>query len=129
MMGDRVDIVLSNLTAKGYRGRVISVDRIQELKDEILGQRDKGLFDSEFYRVWLRVFDFEPERRLAGAESMIITAVPHPQFRIVFHAGDKAIPAIIPPTYLHYSDDLVIDTLKEVLDEGGFHVARASVPV
>ena len=127
-MTDTTDRILQQLETRGFRGRVVSVSRIQELETEMGRLHGEGLFDEDFYRVWLRGFDFKAPQSLPHAESVIVAAVPHPQFRVTFHVDQQSVSTVIPPTYLHYSDSTVRRTLEEVLDNEGFHLARARVP-
>jgi len=121
--------ILEELGARGYRGRVVSVSHIRELQGEIERLHEQGLFDQEFYRVWLEGFSFEPPRELKEARSLIVASVPHPKSRVTFNADGESRSFVIPPTYLHYTDGLIADLLLEVLGESGYHVVRAVVPV
>jgi epoxyqueuosine reductase len=67
---------------------------------------------------------------MSGARSLIVVAVPQPQFRIIFTWKGKRVPVIVPPTYLYSreTDKQVEDLLAEILVPAGHHVARATVP-
>jgi epoxyqueuosine reductase len=129
MTSEVKDRVLSELAAKGYQGRVVPIVRIQELEAEIERRHNQGDLDQEFYRVWLEGFEFDPPTDIPSAKSVIITVVPHPQFRVTFLTNGEPRSFVIPPTYLHYTDKLVFDTLREILDVPGYHLVRALVPV
>lgn len=120
--------ILGELEARGYRGSVVPIERIAELEKEIERQHNLKLFDPELYRVWLEEFEFEPPQEIWNAESLIITAVPHPGFRITFSTDRKSHSFIIPPTYLRYTDQAVADILGTVLHSQGYHFAQALVP-
>ncbi len=116
---------------RGYRGRVVSIHHLSELKDEIMGRFEKRLFDEEFYRSRLSFFDFEIPVSLPGAKSIIIIAVPRPQAQAVFTFGGKAKTLVLPPTYVGYdrTTNSVGEFLSEALQEKEHKVATTKLPL
>ncbi|NIO71219.1 MAG: hypothetical protein GTN71_19845, partial [Anaerolineae bacterium] len=70
--------LFSQLTQRGYQGRVISIQHLDDLQEEIEGRYRQGLFDEEFYQEWLTRFAFSPPDSLPEARSVIVVAVPQP---------------------------------------------------
>ena len=118
------------LEERDYKGCIASIQHLRDLQEEIEGRHREGLFDEEFYQEWLAGFTFSPPDSLPGARSLIVVAVPQPQFRVIFTWKGKRVPLIVPPTYLYSreTDKQVEDLLAEILAPAGYHVARATVP-
>jgi epoxyqueuosine reductase len=118
------------LKERGYKGRIVSIQHLRDLQEEIEGHHRHGLFDEEFYQERLAVFDFSPPTTLPGANSLIAVAVPQPQIRVTFTWTRKPVPLIVPPTYLYWreTDKEVEDLLTETLAPAGYRVAQAALP-
>jgi epoxyqueuosine reductase len=118
------------LEERGYKARLVSVQHLDDLQAEIEGQHRQGLFDEGFYGEWLSSFSFSPPDSLPGARSLIVVAVPQPQFRATFTWNGKPVPLIVPPTYLYgrETDKQVEDLLAEILSPQGYQVAPATLP-
>jgi epoxyqueuosine reductase len=121
--------LLSRLIERGYRCSIVSVQRLDDLKQEIESRRNQGLLDQRVYREYFTSFSYYPPECLTGAESLIIVATPQPQIQVMFHWNGKSHPLIIPPTYLHYSDGMVKDLLADTLEPKGYHIASSLLPV
>ncbi len=50
-MNKYVEDLFLRLQERGYQGRIVSVQHVIELKDEIEGWFYEGFFDEEFYRL------------------------------------------------------------------------------
>lgn len=120
----------SQLKEHGYEGRLVSIQYLHALQEEIETGYRRGLFDEEFYQERLTGFAFNPPDSLPDASSLIVVAVPQPQVRITFTWGGERVPLIVPPTYLHWreTDKQVEDLLAEVLGPQGYRVAQAALP-
>lgn len=119
------------LSKNGYQGRIVSVEHLYELKEEIENRHRQGLFDNEFYQLRLAFFDFRIPDSLPNARSLIIVAVPRPSSQAVFtwHGERKAL--LLPPTYVAYDKTIeqVENLLTKTLSGTGFHVARTMLPL
>lgn len=123
-----VQELVAHLKQKGYDGRVVPLKHLRELEGGVEGYRKQGLIDEKLYREYLEDFVFEPPESFQDAKSLIVTAVPEPQHRVTFNLEGQSYSAIIPPTYLHYTDEEVKNALMEVLGPHGYHLAWAVVP-
>ena len=81
--------LFSQLEERGYKGRIVAIQHLGDLQEEIEGHYRRGLFDEEFYQEWLTRFAFSPPDSLPGARSMIVVAVPQPQTRVTFATAKK----------------------------------------
>ena len=121
----------------GYDGRVVAIQHLSDLQEEIEGRYRQGLFDEEFYQEWLTGFAFNPPDSLPEARSMIVVAVPQPQTRVTFtwacpersRRDGEPVQFIIPPTYFEQkTGNRVRELLARVLKLAGYRVAEAVLP-
>jgi epoxyqueuosine reductase len=145
--------LFSQLEERGYQGRIVSIQHLNDLQEEIEGRYRQGLFDEEFYQEWLTGFAFSPPDSLPEARSMIVVAVPQPQIRVTFNRAcpephpepcpersrrgsrrgsrrdGEPVRFIIPPTYFEQrTENRVRELLERVLEPGGYRVAEAVLP-
>ena len=121
--------LFSQLKEHGYQGRIVSIQHLGDLQEEIEGRYRQGLFDEEFYQEWLTGFAFSPPDSLPEARSMIVVAVPQPQTRVTFTWDGEPVRFIIPPTYFEQkTENRVRELLARVLEPAGYRVAEAVLP-
>ena len=123
--------LFSQLEERGYKGRIVSIQRLSDLQEEIEGHYRQGLLDEEFYQESLTGFAFSPANSLPGARSLIVVAIPQPQIRVVFTWNGETLPLIIPPTYVGYEETnkQVKDLLAGILGPEGYRATQAALPV
>jgi len=122
--------LLSQLVDRGYQGRIVSADHLNELRAEIEGHHRQGLFDKKFYQEYLSGFTFAFPDSLPGAKSLIVVSVPQPAYRVVFTWNGEPRPLVIPPAYVGYDETKkqVGKLLAEALAPQGYGVESAKVP-
>jgi epoxyqueuosine reductase len=116
------------LQKQHLRGKIVSIERVRELRQEIDALHRKNLLDKEIYDAYLASFDFECQQKLANARSLIIVSVPQPQVRVTFVRHDRSYPVIIPPTYCFAPDDQVADILSAYLKPKGYKLQKTRLP-
>ncbi|MFH1313289.1 MAG: hypothetical protein ABIJ00_08675 [Candidatus Eisenbacteria bacterium] len=118
------------LREHGYQGRVVSIQRLRDLKQEIDGRLGDGSLDKTFSDESLSGFDFGLPERLPDARSLIVVAVKQPQVRFTFTWNDARMEFMVPPTYIRGpgTDTQVENTLSEVLEPAGYRVTQARLP-
>jgi epoxyqueuosine reductase len=118
------------LEQRGWKGRVVSIERLHDVQNEIKDRQRTGDFDAAFSAYLDTQIDFEPPEDLHGVRSLIIVAARDPQVRFSFswNGGHKRL--VVPPTYLHgrKSDERVEAMLTEILEPEGYQVRRATLP-
>jgi hypothetical protein len=64
MMG----VLNESLATQGYLAKIVSIERVEELKKEILNDHQRGLLDPDIYDGYLASFDFTSKQidRIAG---------------------------------------------------------------
>jgi epoxyqueuosine reductase len=122
--------LFSQLEERGYQGRIVDIQHLGDLQEEIEGRYRQGLFDEEFYQESFTWLTFSPPDSLPEARSLIVVAVPQPQIRVVFTWNGETLPLIIPPTYVAYEETnkRVKDLLAGILGPAGYRVAQAALP-
>jgi epoxyqueuosine reductase len=118
------------LEERGYRGRVLPIQRLSDLQEELEARHTQGLLDEELYQEHLSVFSFRPPEGLPETRCLIVVAVPQPQMRVTFTWDGKPLPVIVPPTYYpaQQVDRQVENILAGTLRLDGYRVAQAVVP-
>jgi epoxyqueuosine reductase len=122
--------LLSPLSEHGYQWRIVSIDHLEELREEIEGPHRQGLYDEEFYQERIVPLVFKPPTELKDAISLIIVTSPQPQFRVVFTWKGEKRPALLPPTYVRYKavKTRAKEQFERILSPAGYHVAAAFLP-
>jgi epoxyqueuosine reductase len=123
--------LLRRLAEQGYQGRIVSIQHLPELEEEIKGRFNQGLFDKEFYQQRLAFFKFEVPETLSNAKSIIVVAVPRSQAQATFTFKGRMKTLILPPTYVAYERTInrVADFLTEILKEKRHKIARTTLPL
>jgi len=123
-------LLYSIFEKSGYQGRLVDLRHLSDIQARYEKLFKEAIYDEEFYQEWLAGFVFRPPEQLPHAWSIIIVSYPHPQTRITFTWKGRAIPVIIPPTYLHGDQDdrKVMNLLSDTLYPLGYHLAEALLP-
>jgi len=119
--------LFSDLQARGFASRMVSIQRLRELEEEINDRRRKGMFDQEFYRERLTRFEFKiPPAELPDAKSIVIVAMPSTEAGVIFHWNGESKTLIMPPTYVGYYGlpAKVEAEINEFLAPTGYRVAK-----
>ncbi len=131
MTGHPAERLLEKISSRGWQGRILPIERLDDLKGAILDRHAGGLFDETFYEEALRVFSFESPSDLPEARSIIVIAVPVPQVRVFFARNGNRLAAIVPPTYVRYTARTagVRADLASWLASDGYRVADSFLPL
>ena len=128
-LDEMAGLICSRLQEKGYRGTVVPIERVAQLRQEIEEGLSQRRIDPGLYGKYLTYFRFDVAATLAGARSVIITAAPQPQREATFHFNGQTYSGIIPPTYYHDTDDPIRETLQNILSSGGYQLHPVVLPV
>ena len=123
--------LLLHLKEGGYQGRIVSIQRLRDLQEEIEGRYRQCLFDEEFYQERLAWFDFRIPYSLPETTSLIVVAVPRPQSHVVFTWNGESRALMLPPTYVAYEETrrMMEDLLAEILDTKGYRITSTKLPL
>jgi len=115
----------------GWRGRLVPVEHIADLRHAVCGPYEQGLLDEALYREGLRFFSFDRPAEFPGARSIAVVAVPAPQVRLHFTWRGRRTPVIVPPTYVGYAKRTaaVLAVLGAWLEGEGHRLTKAMLPL
>ena len=122
-------LICSKLEERGYRGTVLPIEHVAQLKYEIEERSSQGQIDAGLYEKYLSSFKFDVATSLPKACSIIITAAPQPQRKITFHFNGQTYPVIIPPTYYADTDSQIKNMLQNILDSNDYQLRPAALPL
>jgi len=122
-------LLCSSLEEKGYRGRVVPIDRAAELRREIEQRRSDGTIDTKLYADCLARFECEITTNVKNARSVILTAALQPQRRFTFNFRARTYSVIVPPTFYDDTYDEISDILKSTLESRGYVLQSAELPL
>jgi len=121
-------LVCSKLEEGGYRGAVVPIKHVAQLKHEIEERLSQKEVDAGLYEKYLSSFKFDITTSLPNARSIIITAAPQPQRKITFHFNGQRHLVIVPPTYYCDTDNQIRNTLQNILNSNDYQLHSAALP-
>jgi epoxyqueuosine reductase len=121
--------ICSKLEEKGYRGIVLPIEHVTQLKYAIEENVHQGKIDAGFYEKRLTYFEFDVSTRLQTVCSIILTAAPQPQRKVTFHFNGQTYPVIIPPTYYNDTDDQIRNILQNIFSSNHYELYPAALPL
>ncbi len=110
---------------------IVNASHISQIRDDIQKQCQSNAMYPKLYEEYQNYFNFKVEADFEPINSVIVIAVPQPQYEVKFHWNGRVVPLIIPPTYLYgvqVTSELT-ELLKSILEPAGFHAAYARLPV
>ncbi len=123
--------LLARIEARGWRGSIVPIGRLTDLREAIEGPHRRGELDEALFDSQLGELSFDPPAELPEARSIIVVAVPTPQMRVFFHRNGARIPVVLPPTYVSYRPrtGAVQAELAGWLGEAGYRLAKPRLPL
>ncbi len=130
-MKHRIERLFNKIEERGWKGQMVPIDHLSDLRHAIIGRKELGQIDEKLYREQLSFFSFDRPAELPGARSILIVAVPTPQMRIYFRWKNRCVPVIVPPTYISYTPrtESTQDVLRVWLNHEGHHLAKTQLPL
>ncbi len=122
-------LICSKLEERGYRGAVLPIEHVTQLKREIEERLSQKEIDAGLYERYLTYFKFDVADSLPRIRSIIITAAPQPQRKVSFHLKGQTYSVIIPPTYYADTDDQIRNILENIPNANGYELHRAALPL
>jgi len=126
--GNIAGLVCSRLEEKGYRGVVVPIERLAELKSEIENGLNQGKIDAQLYNKRLIYFQFDVAAKFPRARSIIVTAAAQPQRKMNFRYNGRTHSVIIPPTYYGDTDKQIRSMLQNLLVFNDYRLYEATLP-
>jgi epoxyqueuosine reductase len=122
-------LICSKLEEGGYRGTVLSIEHVAQLKYEIEECLSQKKIDAGLYEKYLTYFEFDVTASLPRIRSIIITAAPQPQRKVTFHLNGQTYVVIIPPTYYADTDDQIRNMLQNILNSNDYQLHTVALPL
>ena len=120
--------IANRLDDEGFHARNVSIEHLAEMKNEIEGKHQEGLFDETFYGEELAGFEFDIDSTLPAAKSLIVVAAPQPQVKAMFTLQGSDIPGILPPVYSYETDRRIESLLEKRLTRAGYRLHKVTLP-
>lgn len=117
-----------SLSDSGSKFKTVSADHIDELKFEIENLFANNLIGKDLYNEELSGFEFKIPESIPDAKTIIIATAPSPPVRTLFRYNNKEFTVVIPPTYIHDTDDIAFAAISRVLSLNGYGLKRAQLP-
>jgi epoxyqueuosine reductase len=122
------ELICSRLEEEGYRGKVVPVEHIGQLKSEIEEDIGQGKIAAGVHSRYLAGFQFDTAK-FPEARSIIMTAAPQPQRKVTFRLNGSTYSAIIPPTYYNDTDRQIENILQNILTSSDYQLHQVSLPL
>lgn len=131
-IGEIVAGLQEKLLDSDFKCTVVSIGRLPDLRysfEKLLEDKslDKAFYDEIVERYGLN-WHFDLPDSLLQAKSVIITAAPQPKVSLEFEFSGEKHYAIIPPTYIHDTDQEISDIIAPYLGNYGYSIDTALLP-
>jgi epoxyqueuosine reductase len=118
----------NSLIESGFRYKTVSANHIDELRFEIENLFANKLVGSDLYQEELNGFEFSVAKSMPDASTIIIATAPSPAVKAMFRYNSNDYTVVIPPTYVHDTDDTIFAAINNVLAINGYKLKRAKLP-
>ena len=75
----RARTVLEALERDGCSAKAVSIDRLDQLKEDVQSLRNAGALDEKVYNDYLLTMQYQVPKDFPDARSIVVIAVPNPQ--------------------------------------------------
>ena len=116
------------LAERGFKGAIVSIRRVGELKEEIQKLYRDGRIDKALYAEYLAQFEPREEEAFPESGSVFIVASPQLQTVVTFAGKAGSFTAVIPPTYSYATDKQAAETIEALLKPLGYRLEKAKLP-
>ncbi|TCL70720.1 epoxyqueuosine reductase [Hydrogenispora ethanolica] len=120
--------IVAMLAEEGYPGRMVAIEHLEELRQEIAARRAAGLLDETLIQRYLSDWQFDYTKQLPEARSILVVAAAQPLMQLEFEWRGSFHPVLVPPTYIAEDDGRVAATVAHALQSKGYHGVQARLP-
>lgn len=119
------------MRSEGLFARTVSVDHLEELREDIDALRRKGLFDPTFDEQNLSFFEFAVPAELPNARTIVVVAKPQPAVAVTFRWRGREVPLTVPPTYANARevDAAALAALERITSPAAPRFIKAMLPL
>ena len=129
-MSDNIsNVVYGQLSKRGYKSRLVSIDHLPQLKQDIESAFEKNHLPESIRSYVMDCLDFSAPDSF-DASTILITAEPSPRWRVIFAHQGKKRPLFIPPTYVEFSanPEKIINLIKTIPGMCDNSLEKANLP-
>lgn len=123
-------ILYGELDSSGYKARVLSVEHVKQLQQDIKEALELNGRSEAFCSFIDRCLDFNLPDTMKNIRSIIICAAPSPRARVFFNYKGKRHQVFIPPTYIDMfsASEKMMWQIKTILEPYNYNVIEAGLP-
>lgn len=121
-------ILFDRLRVLGFNARIVPVQEVWEINNEIRRRFEQGELAPEVWREYSQSFDVPSSGVPVSGQSILVVASPQPKVNIGFTRNGRVHNFILPPTYLHDTDLEVDEVIKTTLEPLGMTFQAAKLP-
>lgn len=120
--------IIALLEENGFKGSVVTINRIPELKSRLGGLYSQKLLDVTFFNERLKIFDFDLSDVMPDAKSIITATTSQQIIQAVFYYNGNVHRLTVPPTYSNFTDILVYRLLAKLVEAEGYLLKGVQLP-
>jgi len=118
------------MRSHGLFARTVSVEHLDELREDIDALRRAGQIDPALDKEYLSQWGFAVPAELPDARTLVIVAKPQPALSVIFRWKGREVPLTVPPTYAGGEVDAeVLAALAKVTSPNSFRFVKAWLPL
>ena len=129
---DLIKEMQHRLEKAGFKSALVSIDHLTDLESTFDNLLEKGLINKAFYDEIVSRYNlywnFKLPKEFPDARAIVITAAPQPKVNVRFNLSDKTYNAVIPPTYIHDTDEESARLISKYIGEHGYKIHDAVLP-
>jgi len=125
-----VNALTSEFEKLNGRFKTVSIEHVEELKEEIIHWKQKGEIQEQFYKQNYGLFEFEKPKMLPNAQFIIIIAIPQGTTLLDWRLYGESHEVVLPPTYVYTGiRTSCMDILSRVFHKAGYSFTQAVLPL
>ncbi len=111
--------------------RMVSVEHLHELRDEVEEHHRQGRFDEAFFQDLGTKVSFDPPPELPDAQTILVVSRPQSSLSVRVRWRGEDIPLTVPPGYadIEETDSLALAALNNLLRPGPYRYVKAQLPL
>lgn len=112
------------------RFKTFKAEHVDEIRESFEKLVENGLLDNDLYDKYFTGFNYEVNKVLGNAKSIIIIAAPQGKSIAEFELDGRIIETVIPPTYIYQGiRDQITTILDKHLTKNGYQYVKAELPL
>ncbi len=123
----------NKLANAGFKSSIVSIQQLSDLRSDLENLFEQGILAKDFYNEIVSRYDdlqynIELPESFPKAESIIITAIQQPKVSVRFKLSGKIYSVLMPPIYIHDTDEKALNIISKYLHNKGYKIEKAILP-